>query len=73
MLTPSGLSSALMSAIIAEIGAPADSTELQNFCNAVGNGVVPYLISNTVVQAGIAVQVNPTSGTGATTGTGTID
>lgn len=45
-----------------------NEAELTAFCNA----VVTYITTNAVVPLGIAVQVSPSSGTGATTAPGTV-
>ncbi len=52
MITIPGMSSAIKSAIIAELGTPSDSTQLQNFCDALATGLVPYLIANVEVLPG---------------------
>ena len=40
--------------------------------DALGTAIVSYIQGNAQVAAGITVQVAPASGTGATTGTGSI-
>jgi len=49
-----------------------DSNLLNDVCQAIADAVVTEITSNAIVPSGIAVQVNPGSGTGATTGTGTV-
>jgi hypothetical protein len=71
MITIPGLSSAIKSALIAELGTPSDATQLQNFCDAMATGIVPYLIANVEVLPGIALVAGPFPG--ATTAPGAID
>lgn len=59
----------LASAIEAVFGSPVDNEKLQDFCEA----VVTYIQQNATVLPGIAVQVNPSTGTGATTAPGMIE
>lgn len=68
MITIPGLSSSIKGAIIAEFGTPTNATELQNFCDALATGIVPYLIANTEVLPGTFT--TPTGG--PVTGEGTI-
>jgi len=49
-----------------------DSNLLNDVCQAIADAVVTEITSNAIVPSGIAVQVNTGSGTGATTGTGTV-
>jgi hypothetical protein len=51
MITIPGLSAAIKGAIISEFGTPYNPTELQQFCDALATGIVPYLVSNNVVTA----------------------
>lgn len=53
--------------------APADqqATILQMWTD-IADAIITHIQDNAVVQAGIAVTVAPTTGTGSTTGTGTI-
>lgn len=45
---------------------------LEQFYEELGHNVVGEFTGNAIVPVGIAVQVTPSSGTGATNGTGTL-
>ena len=49
-----------------------DATLLDLVCQALADAVIDEILANAIVPSAITVQVNPTSGTGATTGTGTV-
>lgn len=70
-LTKASLSSRIQTNVIAALGTPADSTQLQKFADAVAQAVVDEIHSNGVVS----VTGTVTSGTGAggsVTATGTV-
>lgn len=72
-LVASALTSARMSAIQSIPGITINNTsELQAFLSADSNAIVTYLTANATIPPGILVQVSPTTGTGATTGPGTL-
>ncbi len=77
-MTPDALSAQIKAGIIAQMGTPADGgTLLQKFCDGIAgvsasSGIVPYIKAAAVIPLGILVQVTPASGTGATSGPGTI-
>lgn len=52
-------------------GSPDDATARAAW-RAAFSAFLDYVKAHAIVNVGIAVQVNPTTGTGATTGTGTI-
>ena len=60
--------------MLAAIDALSDSSKKnrQAIFRALGGAIVSHIKTNGVVNTGITVQVSPSSGTGATTGPGTI-
>lgn len=68
-------SSVLKGLIVSDLTAQfsiVDSAALDKFAQAVADAVVSHITSAAVVPAGIAVQVNPATGTGATISPGTV-
>ena len=71
-ITSASLSTKLQTEIIAEFGAPQDSSQLTKFCNAVARAVVDEIESNAVVNSTGTVTSGAGAG-GAVTTTGTIE
>jgi hypothetical protein len=49
-----------------------DASTLDKACGAIAQAIFDEFTTNAIIPSGIAVQVNPDSGIGSTTGTGTV-
>jgi len=61
-MTETGMGAAIKAAIIALSGAPANDTELTNFCNALGKAIVDYIQANAVANGTCPSGGGPLSG-----------
>lgn len=71
-MTAAGMAAAIKTQLEGVYDIVSES-QLNDFCNAMGTAIVEYIQANADVPAGITVQVDPSSGTGATTGEGTVE
>jgi len=65
-MTTAGMSAAIKASFISIKGAPADMTQLQEFCDALADALVPYIQSNALVNT---TGADPQGGTVTSTGT----
>jgi len=71
MMSSATLKAAIKTAMIDDCGA-VDSDTTDDFAQALAVAIVDHITTYAVVPAGIAVNVDPNTGIGATTGTGTV-
>lgn len=66
-MTAAGMASAIKAAIIASGATITEPAQLDSFCTALGNGIVPYITANataTIPPAAIATQGTATAQSG---------
>jgi hypothetical protein len=66
------LGDAIALAITSPLAPPAVTASVQQLWRKIGSALVTYLTANAEVPSGIAVTTDPATGTGATTGPGTV-
>jgi hypothetical protein len=70
-LSAAGLGAKIKDEIIAKLGSPTDSTQLEKVSDAIGKAVVDYITANAIVSSTGTVTSGAGAG-GAVTATGTV-